>query len=119
MVTFLPVQARQFVFDHGFRQRSDGVMDLEACLGEVDPVDAPVGAVGALHLNDSKKPLGSRVDRHEHIGRGELGLKAFRYVSRDDVLGKLPGYLETEKGTDEETGEDWDVINLKVLRKLK
>lgn len=74
--------------------------------------------IAALHLNDSKKPLGSRVDRHDHIGRGEIGLEAFRFVLEDDLLGKLPGYLETEKGTDEETGEDWDLINLRTLRGL-
>jgi len=37
----------------------------------------------------------------------------------DSLLGTLPGYLETEKGTDEETGEDWDVINLRVLRDME
>ena len=58
------------------------------------------------------------VDRHEHIGRGEIGLDAFRSVFQDPMLGKLPGYLETEKGTDDESGEDWDVINLRVLREL-
>jgi deoxyribonuclease-4 len=78
----------------------------------------PPDSIRALHLNDSKKPLGSRVDRHEHIGRGEIGLEAFRSVFHDPVLGKLPGYLETEKGTDEESGEDWDVINLRALREL-
>ena len=74
--------------------------------------------VAALHLNDSKKPLGSRVDRHEHIGLGEIGLDAFRFVIEDSVLGKLPGYLETEKGMNDEVGEEWDVINLRVLRDL-
>ncbi len=78
----------------------------------------PKHSIRALHLNDSKKPLGSRVDRHEHIGRGEIGLDAFRYLLHDPVLGKLPGYLETEKGTDEASGEDWDVINLRTLRGL-
>ncbi|MCP4888339.1 MAG: deoxyribonuclease IV [Rubripirellula sp.] len=78
----------------------------------------PADTIAALHLNDSKKPLGSRVDRHDHIGRGEIGLEAFRFVLEDDLLGKLPGYLETEKGTDEETGEDWDIINLRTLRGL-
>ena len=78
----------------------------------------PAGSITALHLNDSKKPLGSRVDRHEHIGRGEIGLDGFRYLFQDPVLSELPGYLETEKGTDEESGEDWDVINLRVLRGL-
>ena len=79
----------------------------------------PENSIAALHLNDSKKPLGSRVDRHEHIGRGEIGVDAFRFVTEDSLLGKLPGYLETEKGTDEETGEDWDVINLRVLRDME
>lgn len=78
----------------------------------------PAQTIFALHLNDSKKPLGSRVDRHEHIGRGEIGLEAFRYLFHDPVLGKLPGYLETEKGIDDESGEDWDLINLRVLREL-
>ena len=78
----------------------------------------PEQAIAALHLNDSKKPLGSRVDRHEHIGLGEIGLEAFRFVLEDSVLGKLPGYLETEKGMNEEVGEEWDVINLRVLREL-
>ena len=78
----------------------------------------PAGAVRALHLNDSKKPLGSRVDRHEHIGRGEIGPEGFRLVLADPVLGRLPGYLETEKGIDQATGEDWDKINLAALRRV-
>ncbi len=78
----------------------------------------PAGAVRAIHLNDSKKPLGSRVDRHEHIGRGELGLDAFRLLFADPLLGTLPGYLETEKGIDPESQRDWDEINLGVLRSL-
>jgi len=78
----------------------------------------PYGAIRALHLNDSQKPLGSRVDRHEHIGLGEIGLNGFRFLKHHDVLGKLPGYLETEKGIDEESGQEWDTINLQVLRDL-
>lgn len=91
----------------GFR---DFVTEIGDCL--------PAGSVRALHLNDSKKPLGSRVDRHEHIGRGEIGDDAFRYLLSDSLLGGLPGYLETEKGIDPETGEDWDAINLARLRSL-
>jgi deoxyribonuclease-4 len=78
----------------------------------------PKHSIAALHLNDSKKPLGSRVDRHEHIGQGEIGLEGFRLALHDSLLGKLPGYLETEKGTDADSGEDWDVINLRALRSL-
>ncbi len=54
----------------------------------------------ALHLNDSKKDLGCRVDRHEHIGKGFLGLEAFRNVMNDDRLAHLPMVLETPKGDD-------------------
>ena len=79
----------------------------------------PKHAVRALHLNDSKKPLGSRVDRHEHIGLGEIGLEGFRLVMHDSTFRKLPGYLETEKGTEESSGEEWDVINLRALRSLE
>lgn len=84
---------------------------------EIDDL-LPEHSIAALHLNDSKKPLGSRVDRHEHIGQGEIGLEAFRFVLQDPLLGSIPGYLETEKGIDEASGEQWDVINLRTLRGL-
>jgi deoxyribonuclease-4 len=93
---------------------SSGFAEMMSEIGDLLPPDS----IRALHLNDSKKPLGSRVDRHEHIGRGEIGLDGFRNVFQDPVLSQLPGYLETEKGTDEDSGEDWDVINLRVLREL-
>jgi deoxyribonuclease-4 len=50
-----------------------------------------------FHLNDSKKPLASRVDRHEHIGRGHLGLEPFRRIVNDPRFRKLPMLLETPK----------------------
>ncbi|WP_146561757.1 deoxyribonuclease IV [Posidoniimonas corsicana] len=75
-----------------------------------------LASVHALHLNDSKKPLGSRVDRHEHIGRGEMGLSPFRHLMNDRRFARKPMYLETAKG--EENGEDLDVINLRTLRGL-
>jgi deoxyribonuclease-4 len=93
---------------------ADGFAAMSKEINDLLPADS----ITALHLNDSKKPLGSRVDRHEHIGRGEIGLDGFQNLYQDPVLSKLPGYLETEKGTDEETGEDWDVINLRALREL-
>lgn len=71
----------------------------------------------AIHLNDSKKGLGSRVDRHEHIGLGAIGLGGFRRVVNDPRLETVPMYLETEKGTNE-SGEDWDQVNLRTLRGL-
>ena len=51
----------------------------------------------AFHLNDSKKPCGSRVDRHEHIGKGRLGLEPFRRLLNDPRFAKLPMLLETPK----------------------
>ena len=70
--------------------------------------------LAALHLNDSKTALGSRVDRHEHIGKGKIGLDAFRFIMRDRRFRKVPKVLETPKGKD--LAED--VANLKTLRGL-
>jgi deoxyribonuclease-4 len=66
----------------------------------------------ALHLNDSKTGLGSRVDRHEHIGKGKIGLEAFRYLMTAPRFAKIPKVLETPKG--KEMHED--VENLTLLR---
>jgi deoxyribonuclease-4 len=74
-------------------------------------------SIRALHINDSKKGCGSRVDRHEHIGLGTIGIKGFERVLQHRDLKKCPMYLETEKGTNDE-GEDWDAVNLRVLRSL-
>jgi deoxyribonuclease IV len=70
--------------------------------------------LAALHLNDSKTALGSRVDRHEHIGKGKIGLDAFRFIMRDRRFRKIPKVLETPKGKD--LAED--VANMKTLRGL-
>ncbi|OYW25799.1 MAG: deoxyribonuclease IV, partial [Hydrogenophilales bacterium 12-63-5] len=75
-----------------------------------------IDRIRAFHLNDSKKPLGSRVDRHEHIGEGCLGLEPFRHVVNDARFAHLPMYLETEKG--ERDGEQLDAINLRTLKSL-
>lgn len=72
--------------------------------------------VKAFHLNDSKRELGSRVDRHEHIGRGKLGLEPFRYLLNDERFHHVPMYLETPKGIVD--GEELDVMNLRALRGL-
>ena len=69
-----------------------------------------------LHMNDSKKPLGSRVDRHEHIGQGHIGVDAFRLIVNDPRLAKLPMIMETPKEGPQ--GEDMDFVNLKTLRSL-
>lgn len=72
--------------------------------------------VKAFHLNDSKRELGSRVDRHEHIGKGHLGLEPFRHLLNDARFENVPMYLETPKGTSD--GEEFDVMNLRTLRSL-
>jgi deoxyribonuclease IV len=68
----------------------------------------------AIHVNDSKTGRGSRVDRHEHIGNGRIGLDAFRFIMRSPRLSKIPKVLETPKGND--LAED--VMNLRTLRRL-
>lgn len=75
-----------------------------------------IDRIRAFHLNDSKRELGSRVDRHEHIGKGCLGLEPFRHVLNDKRFGLLPMYMETPKG--EENGKEWDAVNLARLRRL-
>lgn len=68
----------------------------------------------ALHLNDSKAPCGSRVDRHEHIGKGQIGTTGFRFFMQDKRLRGIPMVIETPKGPDMKE----DVENLAVLRSL-
>jgi deoxyribonuclease-4 len=72
--------------------------------------------VKAMHLNDSRRELGSRVDRHAHIGEGRIGLDGFRRLLRDDRFARVPMYLETPKGTRD--GADLDAMNLARLRRL-
>ena len=72
----------------------------------------------AIHINDSRKPLGSRVDRHAHIGLGEIGLEGFRAIVNDARLARLPFIMETPKGERESDGRDWDVINAEQLQAL-
>lgn len=70
----------------------------------------------AVHLNDSKKGQGSRVDRHEHIGEGEIGLEGFRLLLNDQRFADIPMYLETKK--EKRDGEEMDSVNLRVLKSL-
>ncbi len=72
----------------------------------------------AVHLNDSKRELGSRVDRHEHIGQGALGFEPFEHLLNDRRVRHIPMYLETPKGEDPDSQEPWDVVNLRRLREL-
>lgn len=69
-----------------------------------------------FHLNDSKRARGSRVDRHEHIGRGHIGLEPFRRIINDQRFRKTPMILETPK--EDADGRAMDPVNLAVLRGL-
>ncbi len=68
----------------------------------------------ALHINDSKTGRGSRVDRHAHIGQGQIGLAAFRFIMNAPRFDRIPKVLETPKGKDLKE----DVVNMIALRKL-
>ena len=70
--------------------------------------------LAAIHVNDSKKPRGSRVDRHEHIGRGTIGRRGFVNLMTDPLLAAIPKFLETPKNDT----LDFDRKNLAVLRRL-
>lgn len=99
------------VFAAGYDIRTpDGYADTMRQFDEIIGIER----LQAIHLNDSKFPLGSNRDRHEHIGEGEIGPEGFRHLVNDPRLAGLPGLLETEKGdNDEEDGR-----NLATLRGL-
>jgi deoxyribonuclease IV len=82
-------------------------------------IESTVGLkrIKVLHLNDSKKDLGSRVDRHDHIGQGKIGIEGFTPFVGDEAFQSIPKILETPKGK-APNGKDWDTINLETLRRL-
>jgi deoxyribonuclease-4 len=89
--------------------------DYEATFREFDRVIG-LNRLKLFHVNDSKKPLGSRVDRHEAIGKGQLGLEAFRLLMNDPRFEKVPRILETPK--EDADGNEMDPVNLALLRSL-
>jgi deoxyribonuclease-4 len=99
------------VFAAGYDISSES--SLRKTLSEFDRAIGP-DRLAAIHLNDSKTGCGSRVDRHEHIGKGRIGLDAFRLIMRNRRFRKIPKVLETPKG--KELRED--VMNLRTLRQL-
>ncbi|MFB3138359.1 MAG: deoxyribonuclease IV [Phycisphaerales bacterium] len=70
-----------------------------------------------LHLNDSVGPVGSRKDRHAHIGRGQCGLSCFRAIVNRSAFDRVPKILETPKGKDDK-GIPWDVVNIRCLKRM-
>ena len=103
--------AHLFAAGYDFRGRkySKFIKQIESTIGRE--------RIKVLHVNDSKKALGSRVDRHDHIGHGLIGLEGFKPFVRDEFFSSIPKILETpkEKATD---GRDWDQINMETLRSL-
>jgi deoxyribonuclease-4 len=73
-----------------------------------------IDRLACFHFNDSKKGLGSHVDRHDHIGQGALGLEPFRMLLNDPRFRSVPKILETPKGDKDEMDE----VNLSILRSL-
>lgn len=82
------------------------VCDMEMLLGKK--------TLRVVHLNDSKTPVGSRVDRHEHLGRGTIGLRGIGRIINHPSLSNLPAIMETPVGTD----PDDDLTNLAIARRL-
>ncbi len=84
--------------------------------GAVEELEREVGIdrVAAFHINDSKRELGSRVDRHQHIGEGEIGLEPFGHILNDERFRGIPKVLETPKTEPVES----DIENLAKLRSL-
>lgn len=85
----------------------------EKTISEFDRIIG-LGKLAVIHFNDSKRGFGSRVDRHEHIGKGEIGTEPFAFFMQDKRFDEIPKLLETPKGTD----GNMDKVNLAILRKL-
>lgn len=91
----------------------------ESTISEFDRVIG-LDRLKAFHLNDSVREIGSKIDRHAHIGYGKIGREPFGFIVTDPRFAKTPMYLETPKGTTEIDGQqlDWDAVNLDTLRSL-
>lgn len=102
-----------FCFDtcHAFAAGYD-ISTTEGCEGTFAEFDRILGIsnLKVFHLNDSKGDLGSKLDRHEHIGKGKLGLEPFSYIMNN--FADVPKVIETSKD------DDWDQKNLQLLRSL-
>ncbi|MCR4418085.1 MAG: deoxyribonuclease IV [Ignavibacteria bacterium] len=99
------------IFAAGYDIRTEKV--YEKTFQEFDEVIG-LKYLKAFHMNDSKKGLGERVDRHEHIGKGKIGLNGFRFIMNDERFISIPKILETPKGEDMKE----DIINMRKLLRL-
>jgi len=101
------------LFVAGYDLRTQSAVD--ETLGKIDEA-VGLARVAVVHMNDAKGALGSRRDRHEHIGRGKIGREGFRALVNHPALAQLPFILETPKR--DALGRAMDPVNLGVLRRL-
>jgi deoxyribonuclease-4 len=101
------------LFAAGYDFRGKHYKKFRKQLEEIVGIDR----VKVLRLNDSKRELGSRVDRHDHIGLGHIGREGFIPFVRDEAFARVPKILETPKSL-HPSGRPWDAINLLTLRSL-
>ncbi len=99
------------IFAAGYNIKDE--LEYEKVITEFDSIIG-LDRLKCFHINDSKKELGSRVDRHEHIGQGYIGLEGFKNIMNDTRLTHIPKILETPKGKEQLE----DLENLDVLRCL-
>ena len=86
---------------------------LEAMLGEIDQT-VGISLIKLIHLNDAKDKLGSKYDRHEHIGKGHIGVEGMKRIINHPKLKNIPFILETPKKIEGE-----EAMNLNTVRKLR
>ncbi len=86
-----------------------GKEGLEQTLEEIDR-NLGLGQLKVIHLNDSRYPLGSRKDRHMHIGKGYIGLEGFQELVNHKYLKDLPFILETPKISEQDDGENISLV---------
>ncbi|MFH1625276.1 MAG: deoxyribonuclease IV [Pseudomonadota bacterium] len=100
---------------HGFGSGYD-LRDAQSVDSLIEKIDTLLGLdrLWLIHLNDSKGHLGSRIDRHEHIGRGKIGLKGFKILINHPSLREIPMILETPKKSDKD-----DITNLSIVKSLR
>ncbi|MBN1523140.1 MAG: deoxyribonuclease IV [Spirochaetales bacterium] len=96
------------VFQAGWDIRSED--GCHAMFAEFDRI-LGLPLLQCIHLNDAKAPFGRGLDRHEHIGEGEIGLKAFSFIMRDARFRNVPKCIETPKSKDDTN----DLLNLSIL----
>ncbi len=100
------------IFAAGYDIRTEAT--YQKTLGDFDRV-LGLKKLKLIHVNDAKRKLGSRVDRHHHIGKGKIGPLGFSLIMNDSRLAHIPKILETPKKAE---GVDWDQRNLDFLSSL-